>query len=60
MTTKKTNYYLLAGEDSPYRTWKIENFIEKSMFLPAIARSRFNGHKNQTLSKIGIFNLVTE
>ncbi|XP_062203760.1 uncharacterized protein LOC133905955 [Phragmites australis] len=56
MTKKNQNYYLAQGEDKPLRTVKNKNFIEKVMFLAAIARPRFDEEGNETFSrKIGIF-----
>ncbi|XP_057453214.1 uncharacterized protein LOC130745087 [Lotus japonicus] len=59
MTKKSMNYYLLAAEDDPHRTIKNKNYIQKVMFLAAMARPRFNDEGNATFTgKIGVFPLV--
>ncbi|XP_058726901.1 uncharacterized protein LOC131598302 [Vicia villosa] len=61
MTKKSENYYLLQDEEVPLRTYKSKNFIEKVMFLAAIARPRFDAHGKEVFSgKIGIFPFVTQ
>lgn len=55
-TRKCQKYYLALEEERPQRTVKSKNFIEKVMFLAAIARPRFDVDGNETFSgKIGIF-----
>jgi len=61
MTKKYENYYLVCDEEKPMRTCKSKSFIEKVMFLAAIARPRFDANGNETFSgKIGVFPLVTQ
>jgi hypothetical protein len=61
MTQKTKKYYLLADEDDPYRTCKNKNYINKVMFLVALARPRFDEDNIETFSgKIGIFPFVQE
>ena len=42
LTKKSEKYYLLPNENDPLRVCKNKNFIEKVMFLAAIARLRFD------------------
>ncbi|XP_050875083.1 uncharacterized protein LOC127078694 [Lathyrus oleraceus] len=59
MSTNSTNYYLLANEDDPYRTCRNKNYIQKVMFLVAVARPKFDDEDNVTFTgKIGVFPLV--
>lgn len=61
MTKKSETYYLLGDEEEPHRTCKSKNFVEKIMFLAAIARPRFDEDGNVTFDgKIGIFPFVTK
>ncbi|KAL7152803.1 hypothetical protein ABFS83_04G123300 [Erythranthe nasuta] len=61
MTTKSENYYLLPNEEQPLRTCKSKNFIEKMMFLAAIARPRFDAEGNELFSgKISVFPFVAQ
>lgn len=60
--TKGTQkFYLANDEEDPLRTTQSKHFIEKVMFLAAVARPRFDAEKNITFDgKIGIFPFVTE
>lgn len=59
MSKNSTNYYLLANEDDPYRTCRNKNYIQKIMFLVAVARPKFDDEDNVTFTgKIGVFPLV--
>ncbi|KAI5440536.1 hypothetical protein KIW84_010139 [Lathyrus oleraceus] len=59
MSKNSTNYYLLANEDDPYRTCRNKNYIQKVMFLVAVARPKFDDEDNVTFTgKIGVFPLV--
>ncbi|WOG92956.1 hypothetical protein DCAR_0312234 [Daucus carota subsp. sativus] len=61
MTKKKENYYLLLDEGEPHRTCKSKNFVDKVMFLAAVARPRFDAEGNVTFSgKLGIWPFVTK
>lgn len=61
MTKKKENYYLLSSEDEPHRTCKSKNFVDKVMFLAAVARPRFDNQGNVIFSgKLGIFPFITK
>ncbi|XP_058775250.1 uncharacterized protein LOC131649505 [Vicia villosa] len=61
MTKKSENYYLVQDEEDPIRTCRSKNFIEKVMFLAAIARPRFDSQGNELFSgKIGIFPFITQ
>ncbi|XP_062201321.1 uncharacterized protein LOC133903865 [Phragmites australis] len=55
--TKQTQtYYLALDEEDPERTTQSKNFIEKVMFLAAVARPRYDMDGNMTFDgKIGIF-----
>ena len=61
---KKKNsktYYLLPNEEEPSRTCVNKNYIERVMFLVALARPRFDAQGNETFSgKIGVFPFVTK
>ncbi|KAL7157635.1 hypothetical protein ABFS83_02G090600 [Erythranthe nasuta] len=60
MTKKSGKYYLLPDEEDPLRTCKSKNYIEKVMFLAAIARPRFDAQGNEIFSrKIGVFPFFT-
>jgi hypothetical protein len=45
---KGGTYYLLPGEEEPYRTVKNKNFTGKVMFLTAIAKPRYDDEGNCT------------
>ena len=55
--TKGTqNYYLAPDEEEPYRSTQSKGFIEKVMFLAAVARPRYDDHGVMTFDgKIGIW-----
>ncbi|KAJ1278221.1 hypothetical protein BS78_04G062700 [Paspalum vaginatum] len=59
--TKKTQkYYMALDETIPERTTQSKNFIEKVMFLTAVARPRFDSDGNCIFSgKIGTWAFVT-
>ncbi|KAF7812866.1 mariner transposase [Senna tora] len=60
MTKRSRNYYMLVDEEDPIRSCKSINFIDKVMFLVALARPRFDAQGRELFSgKIGIFPLVT-
>ncbi|XP_058742314.1 uncharacterized protein LOC131614776 [Vicia villosa] len=60
MTKSSESYYLLRDEEEPIRTCKSKNFIEKVMFLVAIARPRFDAEGHELFArKIDVFPLVT-
>ncbi|KAF7801620.1 mariner transposase [Senna tora] len=60
MTKRSRNYYMLVDEEDPIRSCKSKNFIDKVMFLVALARPRFDAQGRELfLGKIGIFPLVT-
>ena len=60
MTKKMEKYYLVPDEEVPHRTCQSKNYIEKVMFLAAMARPRFDEEGNETFSgKIGVFPFVT-
>jgi hypothetical protein len=59
MTKKNEKYYLLQDEDDPTRHCVSKNFLPKVMFLAAVARPRFDSHRNVTFDgKIGVFPFV--
>ncbi|GJR57485.1 hypothetical protein Tco_1499647 [Tanacetum coccineum] len=60
MSRPSKRYYLVPGEEEPFRTCKSKKFITKVMFLAAVARPRFDTSGNEIFSgKIGIFPLTT-
>ncbi|KAG2276843.1 hypothetical protein Bca52824_059398 [Brassica carinata] len=60
MTKKMEKYYLVPDEEVPHRTCQSKNYIEKVMFLAAMARPRFDEEGNETFSgKIGVFPFVS-
>lgn len=61
LTKKTVKYYMLPHENDPIRSCHSKNFIQKVMFLTAIARPRFDAQGNELFSgKIGIFPFVTK
>ena len=59
MTNTSEKYYLVADELPPHCTAKSKHFIEKVMFLAAVARPGWDPHQNQWFDgKIGIFPLT--
>ncbi|GJS04025.1 hypothetical protein Tco_0320533 [Tanacetum coccineum] len=60
MTKPTKRYYLVPGENEPFRTCKSKTFITKVMFLAAVARPIFDTSGNEVFSgKIGIYPLTT-
>ena len=59
MTKVKRNYYLVADEEPPERSVKSKKFIQKVMFMTAVARPCWD-HDSQTFfdGKIGIWPFV--
>jgi hypothetical protein len=56
---KGGTYYLLPGEEEPYRTVKNKNFTGKVMFLTAIAKPRYDDEGNCTFDgKIGVWAFI--
>lgn len=50
---------MLQDEDDPIRSCVSKNFLPKVMFLAAVARPRFDSHRNVTFDgKIGVFPFV--
>ncbi|XBJ06018.1 hypothetical protein VPH35_024697 [Triticum aestivum] len=50
------NYYLAIDEEDPYRSTQSKNFIEKVMFLAAVARPRFDANGTMIFDgKLGIW-----
>ncbi|KAK9733651.1 hypothetical protein RND81_04G081700 [Saponaria officinalis] len=61
MTRTFQRYYLLPEEENPHRTCKSKKFIEKIMFMAAVARPRFDSDGTCTFNgKIGIFPFSVE
>ena len=57
----KSKYYLLPGEKTPLRVAKSKRFIEKIMFLCAVARPRHDTTNNTLFDgKLGIWPFVEE
>lgn len=55
-TRGSQNYYLALGEEDPFRSTQSKNFIEKVMFLAAVARPRFDANGNVVFDgKLGIW-----
>jgi hypothetical protein len=54
--TKESNmYYLHKKKKAPLRTYKSKRFIEKIMFMGAIARPRYDQYRKQCFNdKIGL------
>jgi hypothetical protein len=53
-------YFLAPGEPDPYRAAKSKRYIEKVMFLAAVARPRFDTTRNSHFDgKLGIFPFTT-
>ena len=56
---KARNFYLLPNEEDPYRTVRNKNFIEKVMFLSAVALPRYDNDGNCIFDgKIGVWAFV--
>ncbi|XP_057792560.1 uncharacterized protein LOC131009281 [Salvia miltiorrhiza] len=61
LTKSKDRYYLLPGENEPYRSCKSKRFIEKIMFICAVARPIIDAQGNIIFDgKLGIFPFITE
>ena len=59
LTKTKATYYLCPDEPEPLRTCKSKRFIEKVMFLAAVARPRFDHSRNKFFDgKVGIWPFV--
>ncbi|XP_059627408.1 uncharacterized protein LOC132270231 [Cornus florida] len=59
MSKEAEKYYLLPEEVEPLCTCRNKRFITKVMFLAAVARLRFDMHRNKEFSgKIGIFQFT--
>ncbi|ETN05971.1 hypothetical protein PPTG_13816 [Phytophthora nicotianae INRA-310] len=55
------SYLVLEGEELPSRVWKSKRFIPKTMFLAALARPRYDPHRNQEWDgKVGIWDYLLE
>ena len=60
MTQNSRKYYILEGEKEPHRTTKSKRFSTKVMFLAAVARPRWDAHRNQQFNgKLGIWPFIT-
>ena len=56
ITKQNTGYYLVPGEPDPIRTCKSKRFVTKVMFMAAVARPRYDHHRNKMFDgKIGIW-----
>src|SRR5689334_785864 len=61
LTKPKVTYYLCPDEPEKLRTCKSKRFIEKVIFLAAVARLRFDHSRNEFFEgKIGIWPFVIE
>lgn len=61
MTKASKRYYLADGELEPLRTCKSKRFIEKVMFLAAVARPKYDHHRKTMFNgKIGIWPFVVK
>lgn len=59
LTRTNQRYYLTPEESNPYRTCKSKRFIEKVMFLAAVARPRWDPHRKTYFDgKLGIWPFV--
>lgn len=53
-------YYLIPEEEVPHRTCRSKNYIQKVMFLAAMAPPRFDEEGKEIFSgKLGVFPFVT-
>jgi hypothetical protein len=60
-TNGSQNYYLANEEEEPYRSCQSKHYIDKIMFLCAVARPRYDAEGNCTFDgKFGMFPFVTE
>ncbi|MEN9567564.1 MAG: hypothetical protein RLZZ69_2760 [Cyanobacteriota bacterium] len=61
LTKTKATYYLCPDEPEPLRTCKSKRFIEKVMFLAAVARPRFDHSRKKFFDgKVGIWPFVIQ
>ncbi len=61
MTKVKVSYYLVEGEDIPYRSVKSKRYITKVMFPAAVAHPSYDPHRKITFDgKIGIWSFVEQ
>lgn len=59
LTRTKATYYMCPDEPEPLRTCKSKRFIEKVMFLAAVARPRFDHSRNKFFDgKVGMWPFV--
>ena len=59
MTRDHSHYILAAGESDPHRTTRHKGYIEKVMFLSAVARPRWDSHRKCNFNgKIGIWPIA--
>ena len=60
MTKANRTYYLGKDEPEPYRPCKSKRFITKVMFVCAVARPRYDAHKEEDFNGlIGIWPYAT-
>ncbi|XP_074277450.1 uncharacterized protein LOC141601085 [Silene latifolia] len=61
LTTTTDNYYIVAGEEPPYRSCQSKRYITKVMFMCAVARPIY-GEDGELLfdGKIGVFPFVEQ
>jgi hypothetical protein len=60
MTQNSRKCYILEGEKEPHRATKSKRFSTKVMFLAAVARPRWDAHRNQQFNgKLGIWPFIT-
>ncbi|KAM0860771.1 hypothetical protein ACQ4PT_046328 [Festuca glaucescens] len=60
-TRGSQNYYLAPDEEDPYKSTQSKNFIEKVMFLAAVARPRYDADGAITFDgKLGIWPFTYE
>lgn len=61
LTRNTQKYYLLNGEQEPHRTTKSKRFVQKVMFLTAVARPQWDHSRNQRFDgKLGIWPFVKQ
>jgi hypothetical protein len=59
LTKKDRKYYLLPGEEEPYRTVQNKNSIGKVMLLIVVAKPRYDDEGNCTFDgKIGVWAFI--
>src|SRR5690242_8698016 len=60
MTKVKKTFYLGSTESIPHRQCKSKTFIEKIMFLAAVARPRWDTFRNKTFDgKLSMWPFIT-